>query len=121
MIQHCGRQPEDGIVGFAVGQQLVERFGYVLERDHSRVVDPAREWRLQDVAGIEPRQLLALAIVVVGANDCQRLQRSTEAPLGFLGGARDSLDLAFAPGEQRHQQIRLAQRIGSKNDRFRLL
>ncbi len=103
------------------GSKLIERFGDMLQGDDARVIDLCRERRFQDVAGIEPRQLLTLAIVVVGADNRQRLQRPAEAALGFLGRARHSLDLAFGAGEQRHQQIGFAQRIGAENDRFRLL
>jgi hypothetical protein len=59
----------------------------VLKGNHARVVDLGRERRFENVAGVEPGQLLAFAFVVEGADEGERLQRSAEAPLGFLGGA----------------------------------
>ncbi len=80
LMQHGNRQPEDRVVRLALGQQFVERFGDVLQRNYARVVQLARERRLQNVARIKAAELLALAIVVIRSNQRQRLQRSAEAP-----------------------------------------
>src|ERR1039458_671475 len=120
-MQHGNRQPKNGVIRFPVRQQLIQGFRDVLQRDYPRIIHRCRQGRLQDVARIEPRQLLSFAVVVIRSHPGQRLQRSAKSPLRLLGRAGDALDLTLGPGEQRHQQVSLAQRISSQHDRFRLL
>ena len=62
-----------------IWQQLIEQFGDVPKRHCARVTHLARQGRLQHIAGIQPRQLLPLPIVVVGPDERQRLERSAKS------------------------------------------
>src|SRR3974390_370995 len=55
------------------------------------------------------------------ANTGERFERTSEATARLLGRTRNSLELALSASKQGDQQVGLAQRIGSQNDRFRLL
>src|SRR5438067_13002781 len=85
------------------------RFGGALEPltivraqyEHKPRQELARFDAFDNIEGVEARQLLPGFVLVLGAHDGERLERSAEASFGSLCGLRNALDFAFVPGEDR--------------------
>src|ERR1022692_1168188 len=99
LSQHRERKPENIVVSLTVRQQLIQQLGYVAQRDCPRITYFKRQRRLQNFAGIQPRQLLPLTILIISSDEGQGLERPAKPSLGFLGRARYPAYLAFQSGE----------------------
>ena len=119
-MHHGKRETEDGVVGFVIGKQFVEQFGDMAQGDRSRIADLRGHGRFQHLAGIEARELVALADVVKRPHIGKWFESSAEAALRLFGRARYTANLTLRTREERDQQIGLAQWIAAQYDRFRL-
>ena len=117
-MEHRKREAEDSIIGLVIGEQFVEQFRDVPKRQRTRITHFRGHRRLQNLAGIQPRQFLALADIVKRAYVGQRLERPTETPPRLLCRPRHAVNFALQARKQSDQKISLAQRIGAQHDRF---
>ena len=121
LLQNRQAQTKHCVARLTVGHQLVEQLGNMRQRRGPRITHLGGHRRLDHFAGVEPRQFLALAVVVKRPHIGERLKSASEAASGLHGRARHAFHLAFHAGKERDQQVGLAQRIRAQNDRFRLL
>jgi hypothetical protein len=119
--KHGARQAEQRVVHFAVRQQLVQQLGHVPQGDGPRVIYLRGQGRLHDFAGVQPGQLAPFALLPEGAHQGERLQGPAEALARLARRPRHAPHLAFGAGEERDQQVGLAQRVCSQHDGLGLL
>ena len=121
-VQHRNGQPKDRIIGFAFGKQFVQGLGHMLQRDHARIIHgfataATPECRKRPAAPAPAlRDRRSTARTSVSGSRAPPKRR-----FDFFAARATPLTLPSARVNKRHQQVSLAQRIGSQHDRFRLL
>ena len=117
-MEHGGGEAEDVVVGVVVREKLVEHFRNISEGGGVGVVDAVSERRFDDLERIEAGEFLFGFVLVLNADDSERLERSAEASFETLGSLGDAFDFAFVPREERDQQVRLMHGVGAEDDGF---
>src|SRR6202453_3058495 len=78
LLQHREQQAEDYIVRIVVRERLLQNLGEKGEGSGPRIIDRFGQWRVEDFKGVEPHQLLAGLLSVVGADVGHGLERAAE-------------------------------------------